>query len=347
MDACAIAVSSEDSSQHFIYYYAGGSGSGMFSTPQDGAFYGDLFILALPAFRWYRAVEKQKLDLLPYRRTRHKCHRVGKKMIVIGGTTNDTSVTTENAIFPSFTRDTCAYDEIHVLDMETLQWEGEWEGMDAAGKGQALKSPYTPKEKAPEKGWSSKDLAELFAKKTSTIEDVKDGIGANNNMEEDTSKRSTRTIVLAVVVPIVFVLAIVAALFKFCQCAMPLRLKEKASRVSSQSQHSEGDSTTQEEDKMDDRASTMSNSALSEAAAAGRRRTQMIAAELDSHTVNELDGSEPSVSVVSSPRQSQRYSGATSTRHTVSRPGTPSINNASRTGSGYYSPMVGPIYEMP
>lgn len=106
MHACVAVQSTPDNSSHNIYMFGGGSGSDMFVL-KDETVYQDLWILSLPSFRWTRKTFTSADDA-PVGRQQHSCHTVGRNMVVIGGTYNQTS--------------NCTWDEISVLDMTTLQW---------------------------------------------------------------------------------------------------------------------------------------------------------------------------------------------------------------------------------
>ncbi|KAH8150839.1 uncharacterized protein LAJ45_05020 [Morchella importuna] len=111
MHACAVAATSPDKKSHQIYFYGGGTGSRMFGM-DDSRFMGDLYVLNIPAFKWQRFTD---LKNPPAARSRHTCHVINKRqMLIVGGSRND-----------SFTVQAqwCRWDEISVLDMTDLRWE--------------------------------------------------------------------------------------------------------------------------------------------------------------------------------------------------------------------------------
>lgn len=111
MHACAVAATAPDKKSHQIYFYGGGTGSRMFGM-DDSRFMGDLYVLNIPAFKWQRFTD---LTNPPAARSRHTCHVINKRqMMIVGGSRND-SFTTQ--------AQWCRWDEISVLDMTDLRWE--------------------------------------------------------------------------------------------------------------------------------------------------------------------------------------------------------------------------------
>lgn len=78
----------------------------------DQVFFGDLYVLSLPSFRWLRFNE---IPNPPNARTRHSCHVVNERhLFIVGGGRNDSN----NANL----KNQCVWDELSVLDMTGMEW---------------------------------------------------------------------------------------------------------------------------------------------------------------------------------------------------------------------------------
>ncbi|KAI5780287.1 hypothetical protein DFH27DRAFT_617929 [Peziza echinospora] len=105
---------------HQLFLYGGSSGSsfGLGDPLDDERFFGDLYVLSIPAFRWLRFTD---LENAPAARTRHTCHVINERqMLILGGGRNDTL--SSNTILQK----SCVWDEISVLDMTDMRWELEF-----------------------------------------------------------------------------------------------------------------------------------------------------------------------------------------------------------------------------
>ena len=120
-DACLVSRSFTEPSgniTHQLFFYGGSSGSsfGLDDPMDDQVFFGDLYVLSLPSFRWLKFDE---IPNAPSARTRHRCHVVNERhLFIVGGGRNDS----ENAEL----KDGCVWDELSVLDMNTMEWQLEY-----------------------------------------------------------------------------------------------------------------------------------------------------------------------------------------------------------------------------
>ncbi|RPB04422.1 hypothetical protein L873DRAFT_1933330 [Choiromyces venosus 120613-1] len=157
MGACAVSAYDNQTDTTQVFLYGGGSGSRLFGM-DDKAFMGDLFVLQLPSFKWFAYNYKANV---PAARTRHTCHVVNnRQMLILGGSRNDTLSTDEKV------KDTCTWDEMSVLDMSLLEWQWEY---------RPITAPYTIPDdvkknslfqgkiiREPAVGWSTPGLQALF-----------------------------------------------------------------------------------------------------------------------------------------------------------------------------------------
>lgn len=120
-DACLISRSFTETNgkiTHQLFLYGGGSGSSFSPNDplDDQVFFGDLYVLSLPSFRWLKFDE---IPNAPNARTRHSCHVVNERhLFIVGGGRNDSG----NANL----KDQCVWDELSVLDMTGIEWQLEY-----------------------------------------------------------------------------------------------------------------------------------------------------------------------------------------------------------------------------
>ncbi|KAI5843861.1 hypothetical protein DFP73DRAFT_594872 [Morchella snyderi] len=164
MHACAVAVSAPDGKSHQVYFYGGGTGSRMFGM-DDTRYMGDLYVLNIPAFKWQRFTD---LKNPPAARTRHTCHVVNnRQLMIVGGSRND-----------SFTAQAqwCRWDEISVLDMTDLRWEITYipSTLNYSVNAKVYENSLVnlvPMD-APSLGWTDTAVQQLFAESTSGSNDT-------------------------------------------------------------------------------------------------------------------------------------------------------------------------------
>jgi len=155
---CMVAATSDPDPSgnrtHHIFIYGGGTD---YMTPMLGMNdkpFDDMYILSLPAFRYY----KVKLgDTNPEARQRMTCHMVNnKQMLVLGG----------HRVNSSERLTDCRWDELNLFDMNTLKWQTEYAPSDS-GDSKFMPNPdiiasLGAKTQEPALGWEDEDLKCLF-----------------------------------------------------------------------------------------------------------------------------------------------------------------------------------------
>ncbi|PUU76841.1 hypothetical protein B9Z19DRAFT_1087559 [Tuber borchii] len=155
---CMVAATSDPDSSgnktHHIFIYGGGTD---YMTPMFGMNdkpFDDMYILSLPAFRYYQV----KLgDVKPDARQRMTCHVVNnKQMLVLGGHRVNSSETLKD----------CRWDELNLFDMNTLKWQTEYNPSDP-GDSKFIPNPDViaalgAKTQEPALGWEDEDVKCLF-----------------------------------------------------------------------------------------------------------------------------------------------------------------------------------------
>ncbi|KAK6335048.1 hypothetical protein TWF718_010490 [Orbilia javanica] len=106
MEHCIAVVSAPDFSSHNIYMF-GGSTATSFLNRTGEKYFNELYILSVPSFRWIRKTFDVS-DNVPVGRVQHTCHVHGKNLVVLGGSTQNSTE--------------CTWDEVNILDMSTLKW---------------------------------------------------------------------------------------------------------------------------------------------------------------------------------------------------------------------------------
>lgn len=210
MSACAVGVTAPDKKSHQIFYYGGSSPTPMFGLNVDEVnkknTFGDLYVLSLPTFKWLKL---EKLDDVPLSRSRHNCHVINNRQMLIVGGGRDQSKDLQE-----YFRTTCRWDEISVLDMSALRWETQYtpaktpytvstevaqDSMDSSGQ------PGT----APSVGWATSELKELFSPSANVSGPTPD------TTAPQPPKSSKATIIGAAVGGSVGVLLVAAAIIAF------------------------------------------------------------------------------------------------------------------------------------
>ncbi|RPA92787.1 hypothetical protein L873DRAFT_1794038 [Choiromyces venosus 120613-1] len=155
---CMVAATSSPDAggnkTHHIFIYGGGTD---YKTPMLGmndTAFGDMYILSLPAFRYYQV----KLgDVKPDVRQRMTCHLVNnKQMLVLGG----------HRVNSSETPTDCKWDELNLFDMNTLKWQGGYSPSASRDSG-FIPNPEViralgAKTQEPALGWDDENLKSLF-----------------------------------------------------------------------------------------------------------------------------------------------------------------------------------------
>ncbi|CUS08010.1 unnamed protein product [Tuber aestivum] len=153
---CMVAATDDSgpNKTHHIFIYGGGTD---FKSPMlsmnDTAF-DDMYILSLPAFRYYQV----KLgDVKPEVRQRMTCHVVNNKQILVlgGHRVNSSEPPTD-----------CQWDELNLFDMNTLQWETEYDpnppGDSKFAANAEVLAALGAQNQEPALGWDDENLKYLF-----------------------------------------------------------------------------------------------------------------------------------------------------------------------------------------
>ncbi|KAF8465546.1 hypothetical protein BDZ91DRAFT_794930 [Kalaharituber pfeilii] len=117
--ACLVSRSFKESDGNItyqLYMYGGDEGSsfGKGDPMDERNTYGDLWVLSIPSFRWFNFHE---LGNSPNKRTRHTCHVINERQLLIVGGGRNGTVTRDKA---------CVWDELSVLDMSAMEWQLEY-----------------------------------------------------------------------------------------------------------------------------------------------------------------------------------------------------------------------------
>ncbi|PWW74078.1 hypothetical protein C7212DRAFT_365693 [Tuber magnatum] len=155
---CMVAASSDPDAvgnkTHHIFIYGGGTDYGTPMFGMNDTAFDDMYILSLPAFRYYQV----KLgDVKPDVRQRMTCHVVNNKQIlVLGGHRVNSSETVTD----------CRWDELNLFDMNTLKWQTEYEPS-PPGDAKFMPNPDVlnalgARTQEPALGWDDENLKYLF-----------------------------------------------------------------------------------------------------------------------------------------------------------------------------------------
>ncbi|KAG0133125.1 hypothetical protein HOY82DRAFT_501676 [Tuber indicum] len=155
---CMVAATSDadpsGNKTHHIFIYGGGTDYKSPMLSMNDTAFDDMYILSLPAFRYYQV----KLgDVKPDVRQRMTCHVVNnKQMLVVGGHRVNSSETVTD----------CQWDELNLFDMNTLKWETEFVPS-APGASKFVPNPEViaalgAKAQEPALGWDDENLKHLF-----------------------------------------------------------------------------------------------------------------------------------------------------------------------------------------